>query len=187
MIRAIQEKDFLKMPWKNGRGFTQQIFITPPTASVAANDFDYRISSATVDKDGEFSLFPGKKRILVAVKGHGFQLNDDVYEKFEVAQFTGDEKIFCALLGGPVVDLGLIYDESKVKVNSRVLDLRSPLSFEIEPSTEHFFIIMNGSLNFEGVSLKELETLYFKNEKLCNLQTVKRATLLYLSLDRYEK
>lgn len=171
------------MPWKNGKGTTTQICIEPTTASIEKNDFLYRLSSAPVDKDGDFSVFPGKNRMLTPIKGAGFSLNGDVYEKFEVAQFSGDEKTHCELLKGALVDFGVIYDPKKVKAQARILNLKTDLSFSLNPQQEYFFIILEGTLKYDDKIISELETLHYKNETNCQLQVVKNVVLFFLSLD----
>ena len=169
------------MPWKNGGGFTTQICIHPPTATLAKNDFLYRLSSAPIEKDGKFSVFTGKKRILVPIKGAGFQLNSEVYEKFEIAQFSGDSETQCSLLKGPVVDFGIIYD-SRVQASAKVLHLKSDFSFTLEEGYEHFFIILDGQMSHAEVALNELEGLHYTEEKSCHLVVPKKVVLFYASL-----
>lgn len=185
MIQTITKSKFKQMLWKNGKGTTTQIYIEPTTASVEKNDFVYRLSSAPVEKDGDFSLFPGKNRMLTPIKGAGFSLNDDEYEKFEVAQFSGDEKIQCKLLKGFILDFGVIYDPKKVKVQARILNLKTDLSFSLEADCEYFFTVLDGELNHNGEHLSQLETLHYKQERSCNLQVVKSAVLFYLTLSAY--
>ncbi|MBY0552916.1 HutD family protein [bacterium] len=181
MIRVIAKSEFKKMPWKNGNGITTQICIEPTTASLEQNNFTYRLSSASVEKDGDFSLFPGKNRILVPIQGAGFYLNDDEYEKFEVAQFSGDEKIHCSLFKGPVLDFGIIYNPKKIKAQARILNLKSDLSFSLEPENEYFITVLDGAISFNASTLGQLETLHYTKERSCNLQVKKSAILLYLS------
>ena len=50
-------------PWKNGGGSTTEIAIAPPGAGL--DDFDWRISLATISEDGPFSVFPGIDRTLI--------------------------------------------------------------------------------------------------------------------------
>lgn len=58
MIQLLKLHDFQKMPWKNGLGFTLEIARKP---SAETDDFDWRVSMADVENDGEFSYFSGKK------------------------------------------------------------------------------------------------------------------------------
>ena len=63
------------VPWKNGGGSTTEIAIGPPDSGF--EDFEWRVSLATIEKDGAFSLFPGVDRTLALVEGHGMTLDID--------------------------------------------------------------------------------------------------------------
>lgn len=183
MIESMLTSNFTKMPWKNGRGVTTEICIYPPEAKLEKNNFLYRLSSAPVEQDGDFSLFSGKRRILTPIKGAGFKLNSQVYEKFEVAQFSGDEKIYCSLLKGPILDFGVVYDPAKVKAQVRILHLKTDFQFSLDPVCDYFFTVLEGKLNHNGGLLGELETLHFQKEQSCHLQVEKGAVLFYLTLN----
>jgi environmental stress-induced protein Ves len=60
-------------PWKNGGGSTTEIMVWPQDAGL--NDFDWRISMATIAVDGPFSVFPGIDRTLSLVCGQGVDLH----------------------------------------------------------------------------------------------------------------
>jgi environmental stress-induced protein Ves len=53
--------------WKNGGGVTTEIAAAPPGASL--EDFDWRVSLATIAADGPFSIFPDVDRTLVMHEG----------------------------------------------------------------------------------------------------------------------
>lgn len=62
-------------PWKNGGGSTTEIAVAPPDAGF--DDFDWRVSLATITADGPFSSFPGIDRSLMLVEGDSVQLTLD--------------------------------------------------------------------------------------------------------------
>lgn len=183
MIDRFLTKQFTLMPWKNGRGTTSQIYIFPEQAKLEQNNFLYRISSAPVQEDGAFSTFPGKMRILVPIQGAGFQLNEQVYEKFEIAYFSGDEKTFCNLLKGPVMDFGLIYDPNKVRISAKILHLKTAFSFALDPSSDYFITVLSGNLLLDGQSLQMLETLRYRDENQCQLTVEKASVLMFMKVD----
>jgi uncharacterized protein len=183
MIKKILESEFIKMPWKNGKGTTTQICIEPKTAKIEKNDFIYRLSSAPINQESEFSLFVGKNRILTPIKGAGFRLNNKAYAKYEVAQFSGNDEIYCTLLKGPVIDFGVIYDPVKVKVQARVLHLKSEMSFSLEPNKEYFITLLDGVLNYDSKVMTELETLHYQNENFCDLRPTNSAMIFFLSIE----
>jgi environmental stress-induced protein Ves len=98
--------------WKNGGGSTTQVAIFPPEAGF--DDFDWRISLATIASDGPFSQFPGVDRTLVLVEGHGVTLDIDgedrviVNDDEPVIAFHGEAKIDAKLNRGPTTDFNVM-------------------------------------------------------------------------------
>ncbi|SFD74463.1 HutD/Ves family protein [Massilia yuzhufengensis] len=95
------------VPWKNGGGSTTEIAIGPPDAGF--EDFDWRVSLATIEKDGAFSLFPGVDRTLALVEGHGMTLDIDgdpvmVTEAGPVVAFDGSSVVQAKLSRGGSTD-----------------------------------------------------------------------------------
>ena len=95
------------VPWKNGGGSTTEIAIGPPDSGF--EDFDWRVSLATIEKDGAFSLFPGVDRTLALVEGHGMTLDIDgeptmVTETEPVVAFDGSSVVNAKLSRGGCTD-----------------------------------------------------------------------------------
>lgn len=172
------------MPWKNGRGTTDEILIHPNDSSFLKADYGFRLSSAPINEDCEFSQFQNKMRILVPIKGSGFCLNSNVYEKFDVAHFSGDDPVVCQLLTDPVLDLGLIYDPHKWKVQPRILQLKSDFSFGLEATAIYLVTVLSGSLIHLDNNLSELETLHISGESICDLKVQKSTILFLLKLEQ---
>lgn len=101
---------YRSMPWRNGRGFTLEIAREP----AAGEDFAWRLSLADIDRDGEFSAYPGYRRALVLVAGNGLRLNfrkhgDCFLEPARRGtRFEGDWQTHCGIQGGRCTDLSLI-------------------------------------------------------------------------------
>src|SRR5690606_15272177 len=72
------------LPWKNGGGSTTTIAVGPPEAGF--DDFDWRVSLATISEDGPFSRFPGVDRTLALVDGHGMTLDIDGSERVIICE-----------------------------------------------------------------------------------------------------
>jgi environmental stress-induced protein Ves len=92
--------DFKEMPWKNGGGKTLELFIER-----AGQDYDLRLSIATIEQPGPFSDFSGYDRIITQLEGAPLQLQ--FTDKKQVKQlepltpfaFAGEDKIHCHLEG----------------------------------------------------------------------------------------
>ncbi|MGK9054561.1 HutD/Ves family protein [Neorhizobium petrolearium] len=111
-MRILRSVDYKRMPWKNGSGQTTEIAVFPPDATV--NDFDWRISMATVGEDGPFSIFPGVDRTLSVLSGEGIELT--ISEKPSITlvrasepyRFAADVPTGARLIGGPITDLNVM-------------------------------------------------------------------------------
>lgn len=95
------------VPWKNGGGSTTEIAIGPPDSGF--EDFDWRVSLATIEKDGAFSSFPGVDRTLALVEGHGMLLEIDgeptlVTDTEPVVAFDGSSQVIAKLSRGASTD-----------------------------------------------------------------------------------
>lgn len=99
-------------PWKNGGGSTTEIAVAPPGAGL--DDFDWRISLATISEDGAFSLFPGIDRTLALVEGAGVTLDIAggkrvrLSEDDPIIEFSGESEIRAALNGGATLDFNVM-------------------------------------------------------------------------------
>jgi environmental stress-induced protein Ves len=101
------------VPWKNGGGVTREILVRPEGADMA--DFAWRVSLADVGADGPFSSFTGVDRILTMVEGAGMDLtvggdHRRVDTRYVPHRFPGDLPTGCRLLGGPVVNLNVMWN-----------------------------------------------------------------------------
>jgi environmental stress-induced protein Ves len=100
------------VPWKNGGGSTTQIALEPPDAGF--DDFDWRISLATIADDGPFSLFPGVDRTLALLEGHGVTLDIDGENRVlqcddePVVSFPGEARVLAKLNRGPTTDFNVM-------------------------------------------------------------------------------
>jgi environmental stress-induced protein Ves len=98
------------MPWRNGRGFTLEIAREPATGE----DFAWRLSLADIDRDGDFSAYPGYRRAIVLVAGERLNLKFRKHGRRALdparrgARFEGDWETHCAIPGGRCTDLSLI-------------------------------------------------------------------------------
>jgi environmental stress-induced protein Ves len=111
MTMLIPFAGLCAVPWKNGGGSTTEIAVFPPDAGF--DDFDWRVSLATIAADGPFSVFPGIDRTLALVEGHGVTLDIDgepvlVSSAEPVAAFEGDARVGAKLNRGPTVDFNVM-------------------------------------------------------------------------------
>jgi environmental stress-induced protein Ves len=110
-MRHLKAGDYLRTPWKNGGGETVQLAVHP--AGAGLDDFAWRISMATIDRDGPFSLFAGVDRSLSLIDGAGVVLDiDGERHRLEPGSapisFAGGAGVMARLVAGPVTDFNVM-------------------------------------------------------------------------------
>jgi uncharacterized protein len=123
-------------PWKNGGGLTFQRFILPHGAGL--DDFQLRLSMASVTSDGPFSLYPGVDRQLLILEGAGLVLRgEDLGERQLTAQtqtlhFPGEWQIASNLLDGRVLDFNLMVRRGGYRAQMQSCHLTGDSGFTAE-------------------------------------------------------
>ena len=134
-------KDYKLIPWRNGKGVTTELLRKDIPGS---DKFLWRISSAPVTEDGEFSDFSGYDRIIVLLDGNGFKLSysngktDVLKDLFDYASFSGDLRTYARLIDGPIRDFNIMTNRSYC--SARVDIFRSFQTHEIETDSGIFLV-----------------------------------------------
>ncbi|KQO77167.1 HutD family protein [Rhizobium sp. Leaf262] len=162
LYRASEHK---RMPWKNGGGETVEIAVFPPDASV--DDFDSRISMATVASDGPFSIFPGIDRTLSILDGNGMSLTFDSQEPLLLNRsspplaFAADVPVAARLVDGPITDLNVMTRRGRYRHSVERVTGRFSVSKQAE--SEAVFVLAMGDVSLtsdhKSVDLKALDAM----------------------------
>ena len=131
MIHRFDTAALPATPWKNGGGTTREIVCQPPGAGM--DNFDWRVSIATIAAAGPFSAFPGVDRVILLRDGAGVHLQgggidhrlDTPGEPFA---FSGDVALGCELLGGASTDFNVMVRRGRVQAEVRVLSATEDIS-----------------------------------------------------------
>lgn len=119
IFTIIPATQFKTIPWKNGKGDTIELAINE---GGCLNDFQWRLSMASVVEDGVFSDFTGYQRNLILIKGEGIELvhDDKVTDKLthllSMATFDGSCKTFGKLINNPIVDFNIMTNKESHQV-----------------------------------------------------------------------
>lgn len=126
-LRHLTPADARRVPWKNGRGVTDELLVWPPGASLQRGDFEWRLARAGVSEAGPFSEFPGFERVLLVTSGEGLLLRPAAAAApmralpLRPVRFAGEGATSAELLGGPVTDLNLLLRRGVVRGDVDVL------------------------------------------------------------------
>lgn len=154
----IKPDQFKIMPWKNGAGVTAQIDIDPPESDFKNGQFNWRLSSARVEDENQFSQFPGYDRLLTVLSGDGLILNSQELGPFEVIEFQGEDIIHCSLIDHAVEDLGLIFKRDQYRASMTILEVTAPMYLNLGAGT-HFFLSLSLDVTLASVELRPPEVL----------------------------
>lgn len=133
-------------PWKNGGGTTREIACWPQGAGM--DDFQWRLSIATIAASGPFSAFPGVDRIITLLDGPGVRLatsdgaiDHALTRPLEPFPFPGEAEIHGTVLGEASSDLNVMTRRSLLRAQWQVL--RAPAS--IDAAVHGMLLAVQGS------------------------------------------
>ncbi len=114
MLTVFSPENFRTIPWKNGLGHTTELAISE---GGSLDDFDWRLSIASVVNDGDFSNFAGYQRNLVLIEGEGLTLNhgnddiDELTNLLDIARFDGGSNTHGTLVNGGIKDFNIMTNQ----------------------------------------------------------------------------
>ena len=152
-MRVIRPSEYRVMPWKNGGGVTTEICASPPSGA-----FDWRVSIATVNADGPFSVFTGYERHIMTLSGEGMVLDIEGRGKFTLEplrpfSFSGDAQVHGSLLQGAVLDFNLMVRRDFGSGTLRVTECKAGDRLGSEKSL-HLAYVLQGECEAEGYQLE---------------------------------
>lgn len=114
MLTLFSPENYKTIPWKNGLGHTTELAISE---GGTLDDFDWRLSIASVVNDGNFSNFAGYQRNLVLIEGEGLILDhgngdiDKLTSLLDIARFDGGSTTHGALVNGEIKDFNIMTNQ----------------------------------------------------------------------------
>ncbi|MDO9137080.1 MAG: HutD family protein [Lutibacter sp.] len=156
IIDILKAADFKTTKWAGGS--TTELYIYPPTSNYESRNFDFRISSATVEiEQSDFTKLPEISRQLMVLSGsikvshknhHAVQLH-----KNEIDSFEGNWETSAV---GTCVDFNLMTKgNTKGKISSACVSEDKTLNFQMESTCEFLiFYAYEGKLQVDFSSEK---------------------------------
>ncbi|MGU9823923.1 HutD/Ves family protein [Pseudomonas sp. LF090] len=123
-VKVWRATDYIRMPWKNGGGSTEEI---TRDAGTGLDGFGWRLSIADIAESGGFSTFAGYQRVITVIKGAGMVLTVDGEEQrgllpLQPFAFSGESEVLCRLITGPIRDFNLIYSPQRYQARFQWID-----------------------------------------------------------------
>lgn len=161
------------MPWKNGGGVTVEIAVFPENASV--DNFDWRISTATVASDGPFSVFTGIDRTLSVLEGDGIILSvegladQELKDETSPFSFPADSPTSAKLLGSAITDLNVMTRRGRFTHQVSRYGVTEPVSLSLNGATVMVFC-SKGTVQAGDTQLEVNDCLQFERCDNAELQ-----------------
>ncbi len=165
----LEKKNFKRLTWKNGLGFTDEIAIHPEGADLRKGDFLWRISSARIEQASPFSVFPNHDRFLVVLSGGGVRLTHTFVEGEEEGvdvplfypyEFPGDVPSRCELTAGPITDLSVFIRKGEVEALVETANAEAQEIFSWVPAGRwNFAVVVDGTFEYGGKTLSPGDAL----------------------------
>lgn len=155
-MRLLRHDTLLAAPWKNGGGETRQIACHPPGASL--DDFNWRLSTATVAQDGAFSTFEGIDRRLYILKGAGLNLHFDSGRACRIGieshiDFRGEDAVHGSLVDGPVVDFNIMVRRNAQRAHIQQMMITGARMITV-PWKDVAVFVRSGQVNIADTALR---------------------------------
>ncbi len=137
MLTILSPETFKTIPWKNGLGHTTELAIN---SGGTLDNFDWRLSIASVMNDGDFSNFSGYQRHLVLIEGEGLKLDhrngdiDELTNLLDVAHFDGGNNTCGRLVSGSIKDFNVMTNKNSftAEVNCYVKQHSANISLQAD-------------------------------------------------------
>jgi environmental stress-induced protein Ves len=185
MTQLIQYASLCATPWKNGGGSTTEIAIFPATASL--DNFDWRVSLATIAQDGPFSSFPGIDRSLALVQGDGVLL-DFGDERFVLSpsepliEFAGEDAVHATVTGQLTTDFNVMTRRGLCRHRLELLTVTGKQALKRRSGVTLLFLADGESLSLssarERIAMVRYDTLVMDAEEEWTLEALSATVLV---------
>lgn len=162
-MKILKEKDFKTSQWSGGK--TTELFIFPENSEYQEQNFDFRISSATIEtENSNFTELPDYLRNLMILEGEVFINHEDFHsknlKKFDTDQFHGS---WITTSQGKCVDFNVMTNENYTN-SLKHLTLLVDKKININKNSDFLFIYLySGSLK---ISISNQTVFLNKNNML---------------------
>lgn len=149
--RVIPANEYRRMRWRNGAGWTREIHAEP-----SADDWDWRLSIAEIERDAPFSPFPGVDRELVLLSGNGLRLRFGEGEAHELLpphqrlRFAGERAVVGELLDGRTEDFNLMWRRDAVRAELWHRPLVGAMVVFVDPGSTWVLHLLAGRARIDG-------------------------------------
>lgn len=175
-MQVHNSKDFISTKWIGGK--TTQLFISPEQADFTKRQFDFRISTATVElEESDFTPLPRFERKLMVLEGklemNHLNQHSILLKPFEQDHFSGDWQTHAK---GKVIDFNVIYRPGIENELSHI-ELKVGEEYCLKTTNTMFLYCFKGSGEIENnqlsegdlIEITEAQNAIFKAQEKCTI------------------
>lgn len=181
MIEVIRASDYREQPWKNGGGLTREIavaFSDDESTSVL-----WRVSLATIDRDGPFSEYRGYDRTIVALDADTAELDVDgtliVLERGRPHEFRGEAHVACRLRGSATRDLNAMTLRDAFVHDVEIVT--SAQRFVLDDDEIAFVYAIDGAATVENTPCEAGDTIWLQEAEAIDVRTGGSAAVIRIT------
>jgi environmental stress-induced protein Ves len=181
-FEILKPQDYKKTHWSGGT--TTELYIYPKSSNLQNLDFQFRISTATVETESStFTIFPGVSRIILPLLGEMTLIHDNenpVYLKsFAQDSFSGSSITKCF---GKVTDFNLM-TRGNAKGTIKMIELQ-PGEHHTVRTKNTVIYCFSGEIKIENQYLNTHETLVLNSviEQPYDLEAISKSMLIQVEL-----
>lgn len=182
MISLITTDKIKPTNWSGG--LTSELFIFPLNSNYKELNFEFRLSTATIEVDTSiFTKLPNVKRTLMVLDGtlelHHKDEHSTILNQFEKDQFMGDWE---TISYGQVVDFNLMINHPELNGNMSQLIIGKKKSLDLSCEKHAFIYVYKGSIQINEQELQSNEGVYFDSSEQISIFANTNTTLIYVSI-----
>lgn len=148
-FEIIRSEEFNTINWAGGT--STQLYIYPPTSNYQRRDFDFRLSTATVEvKKSEFTSLPGISRKLMILEGVIEITHENNYSK-KLGKFDTDafEGVWKTSSVGKCIDFNLMTQgDTSGEISALFLEKNQIVNLPLGKETDFLILyVLSGEIN----------------------------------------
>ena len=181
MIEVIRAENYREQPWKNGGGLTREI--AAAFSDDAAKRFLWRVSLATIDRDGPFSEYRGYDRSILTIDGSPVELVVDGQTinlgRLDPYAFAGEAQVVCRIGDGAARDLNVMTLRDWFVHDLEIVS--SPQRFVLDNDEIVFVYAIEGAASVGGVHCPAGDTIWLQEADGTSIGSEGRAAVVRIT------
>jgi environmental stress-induced protein Ves len=181
VLERIPANAYREAPWKNGGGLTREI--AAEFLDDAGTHLGWRISIATIDRDGPFSEFRGYHRTIVALDGDPVELDIDgtrvLLQLGEPVEFSGEARVACRLTASRARDLNVMTLRSAYVHDLEIVT--APQRFVLDEDEIAFVVALDAPAEVDGEPCAAGDTIEIDEVESFEVRTAGHAAVVRIT------